>query len=463
MSVKLGFIPIKRAIFDPQAPIDQKYAVEKTLRALTPPEVEVVDCGDLAPDGLIYELDKIQPVVSKMKAAGVDGLFLPHCNFGSEEIAVRIARQLKVPVLLWGGRDVRPVPGEIRLQDTQCGLFATSRGLQNANIPFSYIVNCHLTEERFSKGFLEFLSVISVVRAFRKKMRILQIGSRPRPFFTVMYNEAELFHKFGIEVVPQPFFDVADRVNSRIRENGAAFREELRELTARVDCSRLPEEHVKILTALIHVVETLAQENTCAGVACECWTLFPQTIGIRPCFVNGELTARGLPVSCETDVLGAVSSVLLQAAALDTRPTFFADITIRHPDNDNAELLWHCGPFPHALRAPESHAFINALGKGNWRIQGGDITVCRLDGVGGDYKLLVGQGRGCDGPETEGSYIWFETDNWPRWEEKLILGPYIHHISGLHGQWGKALAEAVKYLPGVTLDAMEAFGASLGT
>jgi hypothetical protein len=40
-----------------------------------------------------------------------------------------------------------------------------------------------------------------VVRAFRK-LRILQISTRPTGFWSVMVNENELLEKFGIQVYP---------------------------------------------------------------------------------------------------------------------------------------------------------------------------------------------------------------------------------------------------------------------
>ena len=460
--IRLGYIPIKRNVFDMQAPIDAKYAIEQKIHALTPAMVEIIDCNDLVPDGLVYKLEDIDRVSAKMKAHDVDGIFLAHCNFGTEEVAIRIARQIKVPILLWGPRDAMPEPGKIRIQDTQCGLFATSKGLLRAGLPYSYIVNCHLDDARFARGYLEFLQTIGVVQAFRKKMRILQIGARPRPFYSVMCNESDLFARFGIEVVPQPFYEVENRVKEMVAADAPEFRAKLAELTAWVDCSAMTEENISKVAALIEVIHALAGENECYAVASECWTLFPHTIGIRPCFVNGELTARGLPVACETDILGAVSSLLLQAADLNRSSTFFADVTIRHPENDNAELLWHCGPFPHALMAPGEKGFVNALGKGQWRIKDGAITVCRLDGAGEVYNLFVGQGKAVPGPQTESTYVWFETDDWARWEEKLIFGPYIHHLSGIHGNLGHVLAEAVRYMPGVTLDAMEDYPMSLG-
>ena len=33
-----------------------------------------------------------------------------------------------------------------------------------------------------------------------------------------------------------------------------------------------------------------------------------------------------------------------------------------------------------------------------------------------------------------------------RWEEKLMFGPYIHHVGGVYGNYKKVLREAARYL-----------------
>ena len=48
------------------------------------------------------------------------------------------------------------------------------------------------------------------------------------------------------------------------------------------------------------------------------------------------------------DIHAAITSVMAMAAAGYSRPAFTADLTLRHPENENAELLWHCGPFARA-------------------------------------------------------------------------------------------------------------------
>lgn len=64
----------------------------------------------------------------------------------------------------------------------------------------------------------------------------------------------------------------------------------------------------------------------------------------------------------------------------------------------------------------------------------------------GSTTCSGGEGRAVEGPETNGTYVWFETDNWKRWEEKLMFGPYIHHVGGIYGNYKPVLREAARYL-----------------
>lgn len=51
-----------------------------------------------------------------------------------------------------------------------------------------------------------------------------------------------------------------------------------------------------------------------------------------------------------------------------------------------------------------------------------------------------------DGPATKGTYMWVEVDNWPRLEEKIVKGPYIHHCVGIHKDVVPVLYEACRYM-----------------
>ncbi len=90
----------------------------------------------------------------------------------------------------------------------------------------------------------------------------------------------------------------------------------------------------------------LADQYGCNAVAIQCWNALQGELGIMPCAANSLLNEEGLPVVCETDIHGAITAVMAEAADLNRPPSFFADWTVRHPDNENGELLQHCGPLP---------------------------------------------------------------------------------------------------------------------
>jgi len=170
-----------------------------------------------------------------------------------------------------------------------------------------------------------------------------------------------------------------------------------------------------------------------------------------------------IPIACETDINGAVSALIAQAATFKTSKIIFADITIRHPKDNNSELLWHCGPFPLSLKKQGSKARVCAhnilggepAGTCSFEIEADDITVVRFDGIKGNYSLFSGQAKSTDGPKTSGTYIWIKVNNWSAWEQRFIYGPYIHHVAAVNKKISSVLYEAVRYIDGLCLDAKE--------
>lgn len=259
---------------------------------------------------------------------------------------------------------------------------------------------------------------------------------------------------------------MGDRMIIRVRDNGRGMSlKQVEEMNSprlqdyvanvkqRMDASGMKEEAVERAAAAKLAIQDLMEEKHCAAGAMECWSAVT-VLGAPVCMALGELSDEGLPVSCETDVNGAVTMAMLQAVTLGKEACFLADLTIRHPQNDNAELLWHCGPFPYSLKDSSSVARL-VQGQERFELKKGPITVCRFDDMDGKYYLFGGEGKGVDGPETNGTYVWFETNNWKMWEEKLMFGPYIHHVGGIYGNYKKVLREAARYLGMIFDDADE--------
>ena len=442
--VVIGFAPTRRSIFS--APDAVKYA-DLTRKRLGELGVEFVDIDDIAEDGLLHDDNDRVRIAEKFKAANVDGLFFPHGNFGTEYEVARLAKELNVPVLLWGPRDERPDENGIRLRDSQCGLFATGKVLRRFGVPFTYMTNCRLEDEQFSRGIRDFLAVCNVVKAFRKT-RILQIGPRPFDFWSTMCNEGELLEKFNIQLSPIPMPELTAEVKKALEE-GTAVAEVVAYCREHFNIA-IKEEQLQNVAALKVAMKGLAEKYGCNAIAIQCWNALQGELGIMPCAANSLLNEEGIPVVCETDIHGAVTAVMAEAAGMDEARTFFADWTVRHPDNENGELLQHCGPWPVSVASEKPTigyplAFdhpgaVEALAKS------GEMTLCRFDGDNGEYSLLLGNAKGVDGPYTKGTYVWVEVANLKRLEAKIVEGPYIHHCVGIHKDVVPVLYEACKYL-----------------
>ena len=389
---------------------------------------------------------------SKIYKRSVDGILLAHCNFGTEYVCARLAKKLGLPVLLWGPLDERPEPNGVRLRDTQCGLFATGKVLRRFQIPFTYLTNCRLNDPVFERGIRDFLAVCNVVKTF-KNIRILQISTRPFDFWTTMCNEGELLEKFNIQLAPVPMTELTEEVK-KVKEEKTKQEEVLSYIRENMEV-QIKEDEVENVAALAVAMKNLVKKYGCQAAAIQCWNALQTELGIMPCAANAILNDEGIPVVCETDIHGAVTALMVEAAGMDETRGFFADWTIRHPDIENGELLQHCGPWPISV-AKEKAKLTYPLafehpGSLTAEAKHGDVTLCRFDGDNGEYSLLLGHAKGVDGPKCMGTYLWVEVENIKRLEAKLVEGPYIHHCVGIHKDVVPVLYEACKYI-GVTPD-----------
>lgn len=440
----LGVMPVKRGFLSMEEAVRQKERFMRVIQAVRPETVTLADVEGLCENGIASQLSSVPAMIERFRKESIDALFVPFCDFGEESVVAAVAGALRVPVLIWGNRDETVNTDTGRGRDTQCGMFAATKVLRRMGVTYSYIFNCETESLEFREGYERFLRVVNVLKDLRH-LRIAKIGERPQPFMSVMANDAALLSRFGIVTVPIAPSAVSDRVNAIISKNNADFQAYYQDFTARIDCSTMPEPQVKTVAAVTVAVRELMRENDCSTGAIECWPTCSRLLGVPVCAALGELAGEGFPVSCETDVNGAVTMAMLRACQLGDEPGFLADLTVRHPANDNAELLWHCGPFSYRLKDPSSAARLVG-GQERWRLKQGDLTLCRFDDIDGDYYLFAGEGRTTDGPDTTGTYVWFETDHWKSWEERLMFGPYIHHVGGMYGYYLPVLREAARYL-----------------
>lgn len=452
-SPRLAFCPIGKFAFSHEDALRHK---QELCIFFKEEAIDFIPLEGVISDGIIRSDDHVEPAVKYFTEAGVDALFIPHCNFGTESAAAKIARDLAKPTLLWAPRDGAPLADGSRLRDSLCGAFATSRVLQNLGVEFSYIPNVSISDEAFRLSFHRFLRAADVVRHVNGAV-IGMIGNRIDFFWSTMTDELDLMSRFGIEVHPFNLSSFIQSIKDQIKKNYSAYLDEAQTIATSFEDTGYPEEHLIANLAFRDVIIQLATKHHLSAVTVESFMTIVETFDTFFALGMALVSDSGIPCICESDVLGAVSSIMLEAAAGRKEPSFFADVTIRHPENDNGVLLWH-DSFPLSLKKPGVKAKIDKYfiltdaysGMLHFPLRNGEITIMRFGGRAGDYKIFAEEVKTIDGPVTQNTYVWVECKDFSRLEDTLIHGPFIHHTSCIYGHHRDVLIEAVRYLPSVS-------------
>ena len=458
--VKIGLIAMRRNTTDrPRGTFLTWYSAEQRGKRFTDyieknftsDKVEFVDNKGIGIEDLVFDDASSKEVVERFKSEKVDAVFIINCNFGNEEAAADIAMALGKPVLLWAPLDDEYYVDGMRPTDSQCGLFGVSRQMQRYHVPFSHLPCCRVESEEFAKGFDSFVRVTCMVKNF-KGMRIGQVGTRPAPFYSVIYNESELLEKFGIRIVTINFAVVEQRMKQTAENCKEEIAQFIEYFNSNYKMDEQTPQYVEGMATMAVMYKNLFHEFELDIMAAECWTATPIMFnGLAPCAVFGALNDLGYMIACESDIHSAMTMAVLKAATLGKGKPLFGEFTVRHPEKKNAELLWHCGQFPLSQKADDCEACL--VNQREWfRGKDGTYTVARIDQESGNYMLLPVMCNTTEGPKTSGTYIWGEFEDLPKIENRLMQGPYIHHFIEIEGNYMNELEEFCKYIPGLSLD-----------
>ena len=245
-----------------------------------------------------------------------------------------------------------------------------------------------------------------------------------------------------------------------ISEHGIYTREREEELIAgeqeflrRYDVDDFTKPLLKRIYAFVLLFKELTEEYNLDVISSECWTSMEKITGVLPCSAYGFLLDQGYLVSCESDLHASITMALLSCASFGKEVPCFGEFTVRHPSDENVELLWHCGPFPYSLHREDKKPIIYV--QRQWfEAREGTYTVARFDQEDGKYMILNGTCESAEGPFTNGNYIWGRFNDLDRWERRLVEGPYIHHVVEIRGDYTREIQEFCKYFPNVVPDSM---------
>ena len=223
---------------------------------------------------------------------------------------------------------------------------------------------------------------------------------------------------------------------------------------------------------LLDWIESNKGSREYVALANKCWPAFQTQFGFVPCYVNSRLTRRGIPVSCEVDIYGALSEYIGTVISQDA--VTLLDINNSVPaDMYEAEIKgkygsytlkdtfmgFHCGNTPSNKLAFCEMKFQRIMartlpeevtqGTLEGDIAAGDITFYRLQSTS-DAKLRAYIAQGEVLPVATRSFgaigVFAIPEMGRFYRHVLIEKNYPHHGAVAFGHFGKTLYEVFKYI-----------------
>ena len=462
--VRLGIIAVSRDCFPAELSIRRRENIVNAYKG------EIFNCATTVEN----ELDMLK-AVAEVKAAQCNALVVFLGNFGPETPETLIAEQFDGPVMF-----VAAAEGDGDLingrGDAYCGMLNCSYNLKMRKLK-SYIPEYPVgTAEDIAQMIADFVPVARAIIGL-SSLKIITFGPRPQDFFACNAPIKGLY-EIGVEIEENSELDllVAFREHendSRIDEVCADMAKEMGEGRYYPDLNR---KLAQFELTLLDWAEQHKGSRKYVAFADKCWPAFPTEFGFEPCYVNSRLVSRGIPVSCEVDIYGALSEYIGMCVSGDT--VTLLDINNSVPASIYEEDIrgkydcsltdtfmgFHCGNTPEcklcADRAVKYQLIQNRLlekggepdvtrGTLEGDIAAGPITFFRLQcDSNGDLRSYIAQGEVLDVPTRSfGGIGVFAIPEMGRfYRHVLVQKGFPHHGAVAFAHVGKYLFEVFKYL-----------------
>ena len=378
--IRIGFAPIARPTFD----LDLANELTAQVHARISQSYQVIGSRDLIVDGAAID-DRI----AEFSATDFDMVLMLQATFADSTMILQLAKAIDAPLLLWALPEAQ-VGGRLRL-NSFCGINLAGHGLRRAGISYDYIYAAPDDEAAHKK--LRDFAIAAGVKSRLAGTRIGRLGEHPEGFDTCRVNHAGLKARLGIEVAQfelEGFFARARQAEPAKVEAIAA------DLSQRLDgfAEMEPDATNGTLGAYV-ALDELRREEKLSGLAARCWPEFFTDLGCSACGALSLLSDAMTPTSCEADVNGTITQLILQW--ISGEPAFGSDLVAFDAAADEA-VLWHCGLAPLSMADPDAQpgATIHSNRRKpllmQFPLKPGRVTIARLSEATGDFRLVIGGG-----------------------------------------------------------------------
>ena len=462
--VKLGLIAVSRDCFPIQLSEKRRAAIKETYKG------ELYEC----PVTVENEKD-MEKALEDVNKAECNALVVFLGNFGPETPETLIAERFDGPCMYVAAAegDGDMINGR---GDAYCGMLNCSYNLKMRHLK-AYIPEYPVgTADDIAKMIADFVPVARAVIGV-SNLKIITFGPRPQDFFACNAPIKGLY-ELGVEIEENSELDLL--VSFKEHENDPRIPEVCADMAKEIgEAKYYADINVKMAQfelTLLDWAEAHKGARKYVAFADKCWPAFPSQFGFEPCYVNSRLVSRGIPVSCEVDIYGALSEYI--GLCISNDAVTLLDINNSVPADMYKESIegkfdytqkdtfmgFDCGNTCSKKLSSCTMKYQKIMARNlpeevtQGTLEGdivpGDITFYRLQSTA-DCKLRAYMAEGEVLPVATKSFGGIGVFAIPEmgrfYRHVLIEKNYPHHGAVAFGHFGKALYEVFKYI-GVPLE-----------
>ncbi|MDJ0498549.1 MAG: fucose isomerase [Acidimicrobiia bacterium] len=456
---RLGVLALARPTFD------VPYAEQVAATAFA--TLESLDAELVGNAKLLFDAASTETALEQFEGVELDALLLLQVSFTDSSMTEAIGARFSAPIILWSFPEER-TGGRLRL-NSFCGINLAAYALINAGSSFGYIHR--YAHDNGAVGDIEVLLAHGVgqppsqrrapaptpeaagvkaaqVASRLSGSRVGVIGDHPIGFEPCGYDADELLRVTGIEVERKELPDLFTSARDVDTDELALTRQRATDALGSLDA--LDQEALDKSLSLYGGMKTLIREGGWSGIATRCWPECFTEYGGAACSPQSMLIDDGTPGTCEADVYGNVTALLLQAVAGE--PAFVADIVEMDTDGDTG-VLWHCGLAPMHM-APDDGSALGTIHSNRakpllneFALRPGRVTLARLSQAGNEMALVIGSGTMLDLPlafSGTAGVIEFERPA-PEVTATIMREGLEHHYGIVYGDYRTELEALAEY------------------
>lgn len=382
MALQIGFVALARTTFD--------IALAQEVTAQARAALAAAGFELVGPQALVTTVDEARDAAERLRDMPLDALVLFQATFADSSMALALVEPIAAPLILWAVPEAR-TGGRLRL-NSFCGINLAAHSLKRNGREYDYLYAAPDASDAVAR-IRAWAQAGQVYRRLRET-RLGRFGDNPTGFEPCRLNAEALQRTFGVEVVQYTLPELFTQVRAT---SSAAVEPIWQAVQARVQgLEALDAEATRRTLAAYLALRQEAQRAGLAGLAVRCWPEFFTELGCAACGAMSMLSDEKTPCSCEADINGTVTQLVLQW--LSGEPAFGTDV-VGFDDAENAAVLWHCGLAPLSMADPEvtPRGTIHSNRKlpllMEFPLKPGVVTVARLHEGPQGWQLVVGRGE----------------------------------------------------------------------